>query len=402
MESVLIDPSSTLGGVLRTDQIDGCTVEAGADSWLGAKPWARTLARELGVESDVIGSNDAMRKIQVLRKGKLVPFPTGMQLIVPKTLNTVWRSQLFDFPTKLRMTADRFRKPSGPPPERSVGAFVRDHFGQGAVDYLAAPLLSGIYGGDIERLSASSVLPKFVERERTQGSITRTASAEPVPNGSTFESMRGGLGQLCGLLAPERHIVGKAEALRRSGNIWQARVAEDWMDASQVIVATPAHAAAELVEGELGTLLATIQHSSAHIVAMAFRGIAPLPGFGMLVPAIEGHNLVATTWVSNKFSGRVPDGVQLIRAFFHHSTKTPLEEVRKVFPIAAEPLFVRDYEWPNSMPQYAVGHTALIDKIQSAHLPGLHLIGNAYQGVGIPDCIRLAKTTASAAIASVE
>ena len=369
-------------------------METGADSWLAAKPWARQLAQELGIGSDVIGSNDAMRKIQVLRKGKLVPFPVGMQLIVPKKLSTVWSSELFGFGTKLRMTADWFRTPSTTPePERSVAAFVRDHFGQGGVDYLAAPLLSGIYGGDTERLSATSVLPKFVDRERQHGSITKTASADPVPPGVTFESMRGGLGQLCNAMKPQRIITAKAEAVRPG----KVRVNGEWLGASHVIVATPAHLAAVLLEGELAALLSRIPHSSSHIVAMAFRDIPPLPGFGLLVPKIEGHNVMAATWVSTKFAGRVPEGVQLVRAFFHQATPDPLGELRRVFPIRAEPLFIREFQWPNSLPQYAVGHQLLIGRIEAeaARVPGLHLIGNAYHGVGIPDCVHLAKTTAA-------
>ena len=375
-------------------------MEAGADSWLAAKPWARDLAAELGLGQDVIGSNDAMRRVQVLRRGKQVPYPSGMQLVVPRRLKTVWTSPLFSLRTKLRMTADFRRKDAGPRPERSVGDFVRDHFGQDAVDYLAEPLLSGIYGGSPEVLSADSVLPKLVERERLHGSVTRTASAEPEAKSPVFESMRGGLAQLIHGLTPEHRITGTAETLQRAGDGWQVRVAGDWLPALRVIVACPAHCAAGLlgsIDSEIGTLLGSIRHSSAHIVAMSFCGLPALPGFGLLVPKIEGHNLMAATWVSTKFDGRVPPGVQLVRAFFRAPSPDPIQEFQRVTGIRAAPQFLRTYEWPLSLPQYAIGHAALIGQVERKvrSYSGLSLIGNAYHGVGIPDCVRMAKAAAS-------
>jgi len=390
-----------LGGILKSEQIEGCTVETGSDSWLAAKPWARELAGELGLGQDVIGSNDSQRGVQVLRRGKLVPFPAGMQLVVPKRLRTVWTAPLFSFTTKLRMTADWRRHDAGSLPERSVAQFVRDHFGQGAVDYLAEPLLTGIYGGDPEVLSATSVLPKLVQREEQYGSLTRTASREPDAKSPVFESMRGGLGQLCAALEPEQRLSAMAETVERTGTGWRVRISGDWLEASSVIVAAPAHAAAKIVESvdpELSRLLGTIRHSSAHIVAMAFRGLPPLRGFGLLVPRIEGHNLMAATWVTTKFSGRAPSGIQVVRAFFREPSQDPLAELRAVAGIQQNPIFTRVYQWPESLPQYAVGHQDRITQIElrAAALPFLKLIGNSYHGVGIPDCVRLAKETAMA------
>ena len=400
LESVVIEASQSLGGLLCTNHIHDCTIEAGADSWLAQKPWARELAAELGLGSDVIGSNDAQRHISVLRRGKLVSFPKGMQLVVPKRLKTVWTSPLFSLTTKLRMTADWRRHDSGERPDRSVADFIRDHFGQGAIDYLAEPLLTGIYGGDPESLSAASVLPKLVERERRQGSLTRGLAQEPDPAGSVFESMRGGLGQLIAALHPERLIHGRAETITRNGDTWQVRVNGNWLPASQVIIACPAHQAAVLLaelNPALSNQLSTIRHSSANIVAMAFRNLNLFKGFGLLVPKIERQNLMAATWVHNKFLGRAAPGLQLVRAFFRQPTDQPVKELQQLLQFKKEPEFVRTYQWPQSLPQYAVGHIGLVADLETriAQHPGLHLIGNAYHGVGIPDCVRLARQTVS-------
>ena len=397
IKAVVIEASRSLGGLLCTEGISGCTVEAGADSWLAAKPWARDLATELGLGSEVIGSNDAQRRVSVLRRGKLVPYPQNMQLVVPKRLSTVWNSPLFSLSTKLRMSADWLRFDKGARADRSVAAFVRSHFGQDAVDYLAEPLLSGIYGGDTEILSAAAVLPKFVERERLQGSITRGIAREPVPPGAVFESMRGGLGQLITALQPEQLIQGQVETLERDGDAWRMRVNGEWLSCSRVILACPSLQAAAILQNaapELSASLGRVQSSSAHIVAMGFRNLEPLSGFGLLVPKAEGQNLMAATWVTNKFSGRAPAGLQLIRAFFRQPSADPVKDLRSVIRINQEPEFVREYRWPNSLPQYAVGHLELVQQIETqlSNVPGIHLTGNAYHGVGIPDCIRMAKT----------
>ncbi|MSV29703.1 MAG: protoporphyrinogen oxidase, partial [Bryobacterales bacterium] len=162
----LIDPGDRLGGVMRTERVQGCVIEAGPDSFISAKPWALDLIRDLGLEREVIGSNDHLRKTYIQRGGRLVPMPDGLQLMVPTRVLPMVTTDLFGWGTKIRMGLEWFRGPrestSG---DRSVSQFVCEHYGREAVDYLAEPLLAGVYGGDPDRLSAESVLPRFVELE---------------------------------------------------------------------------------------------------------------------------------------------------------------------------------------------------------------------------------------------
>lgn len=172
--STVIERQPRLGGVIRTDTVEGCVLESGPDSFLAAKPWALDLIRELGLGDEVIGSNDHLRVTYVKKKGRLVPLPDGLMLMVPTRIMPMVSSRLLSWPTKIRMGLEYFRRPSGVRMEdRSVAEFIRERYGSEAVDYLAEPLLAGVYGGDPERLSVSSVLTRFVELERKYGSLTR-------------------------------------------------------------------------------------------------------------------------------------------------------------------------------------------------------------------------------------
>jgi protoporphyrinogen/coproporphyrinogen III oxidase len=400
--STLIEARPFLGGILHTEHIEGCTVEAGADSWLASKTSAAELARELGLGSDIIGSNDEVRRTWIWKGGELIPFPEGMQLVAPTRFGPIWRSRLLSPSTKLRIALDWLRPPTGKlAPERSIATFVGDHFGREAVDYVAEPLLTGIYGGDVNDLSASSVVPKLVEHERVHGSLVRGLITAK-HSGSLFQSLRGGLGALPGALRPASVIHGRVEQIARAENGFKLRVNADWLMAREIVLACEAHQTARLVEEidpVLATWLSKIRHSTGHIAAMGFRRAEvrhPLDGFGFLVPRREGRNLTASTWVSSKFPERAPPEMALIRAFFREKPADPLADLREIMGIKAEPVFIRSYEWPASLAQYSVGHAGRIAaiEVQVSRTKGLHLIGNAYHGVGIPDCIALAKQTA--------
>ncbi|HWR49780.1 MAG TPA: protoporphyrinogen oxidase, partial [Bryobacteraceae bacterium] len=170
----IVERRPRLGGVIETERVEGCVLEAGPDSFISQKPWALQLIREVGLGGDVIASNDHLRVTYVRKGGRLVPLPDGLMLMIPTKILPMVKSGLLGWGTKIRMGLEWFRKPPVDPPEdRSVAEFVAEHYGQEAVDYLAEPLLSGIYGGDPSRLSVASVLPRFVELEAKYGSLTK-------------------------------------------------------------------------------------------------------------------------------------------------------------------------------------------------------------------------------------
>ena len=160
-----------------SDRVDGCLVEAGPDSFLTEKPWALTLCKELGIDDQLIGSNDAQRKTYIVVKGKLVAMPDGLMFMVPTKLIPTALSSLFSWETKLRMARELLHPPRPMKDDETVGELVERHFGAEVVDRLADPLLSGVYGGDANKLSARAVLPRFVEMEEKYGSLSRAMLA---------------------------------------------------------------------------------------------------------------------------------------------------------------------------------------------------------------------------------
>lgn len=420
----LIEKQPRVGGVIQTQRWEDCLLECGPDSFISAKPEAMTLIRELGLEGDVIGSKDEERVTYIQRHRKLTRLPEGTTMFVPTRPSSMLASPLVGWGTKIRMGLEFFRGPKTYP-DRSVSEFVTDHFGRETLDYLAEPLLSGVYGGDPDKLSVDSVLPRFVEMERTKGSLARalmsarsgTKRSEPL-----FRTLKSGLGCLVERLAAKANVVhGAAEAIERSGNGFRVRVNGDWMDANHLVVACPAWAAGELlcdVNGRLASLLRMIPYTSSAITQMVFRASefdGQRAGTGFLIPRAERKRLMACTFVATKFPHRAPPDKITLRCFFGGAGNDAVldesdesliaiarEELRSILGLTAAPIHSGVYRWPRSMAQYIVGHGARLKEIEShaSAVPGLHLAGNAYTGIGIPDCIRMGRQAAARIIAT--
>jgi len=393
LRATIIEPEERLGGVMRTDRIEGCVVEAGPDSFLSSKPAARELCVELGLADELIGSNDHKRATWIWRNGRLVKMPDGMTMMVPGKFMPMVTTSLLSWPGKVRAGFDLFRRPTKVERDRSVAEFVKQHYGQEVLDYIAEPMLAGVYGGDPAEMSIGAVMPMFLKWEAKYGSLTRAARAEvKAGKGSLFTTLRSGLGTLVDTLVDKLRpevIRGRVERIEKG---WRVRVNGEWLNADQLVVACRA-------QNVLPDLFPPIRYNSASVIALGYRRAdigRDFEGFGFLVPGVERKGISAATWVNNKFDGRAPDDKVLIRVFTTGVKADWQAEVREKLGITAEPLFVRESFWPNAMPQYNVGHGELVKMINEmlADFPGLHLVGNAYTGIGIPDCIRMAKQVA--------
>ncbi len=413
----LIEKSPEVGGVIRTSVQQGCVLEAGPDGFMAAKPWAMDLIREVGLADQIIGSNDHTRITYIVRHGKLVPLPDGLMMMVPTKIMPLVGTDLFSWSTKIRMGLEFFRRPHGRQPDRSVYDFLMDHYGQESIDYLAEPLLAGVYGGDPRQMSVNSVLSRFADIEAKYGSLTRGVLAAPKPPKNSgprsfLWTLKDGLGKLIETLRPSADVVhSKAEAIERNGSSMRVRADGEWFEAEHVVLAAPASDACRLIRqtnAELADLLAGIPYTSSITLALGYRKATfdhPIKGHGFLVPKLERQYLMGCTWVGNKFDHRVPDDLVVLRCFIGGNGLTLSDgalveaartELGSIMGLEAEPIFHSIARWPNAMAQYTVGHEKRVERIEAIlkSTPGLHLAGNAYRGIGIPDCIKTGKEAA--------
>jgi oxygen-dependent protoporphyrinogen oxidase len=285
------------------------------------------------------------------------------------------------------------RTPSRVERDRSISEFVTDHYGREVLDYIAEPLLAGVYGGDPSQMSTLSVMPMFGKWEAKYGSLTRAARKEARGGkGPLFTTLKSGLHRMVEELVRAARpdvIRGSVDKVEKG---WRVRVNGSWIECDHAVVACRA-------SNVLPDLFPEIAYNSATVVAVGYRKTDvphSLPGFGFLVPRVERKHLAACTWVGHKFYHRVPDDKVLLRCFMAGTATDPLPEIREKLGITAAPLFVSVAQWPASMPQYAVGHADLVKIIEEMlrDLPGLHVVGNAYHGIGMPDCIKMGRQVA--------
>ncbi len=441
VEYTLFESRRVLGGALASEIVNGAVLEKGPDSFLTEKPAAAELCRELGLGDQLIPSNDVARKTWIVVHNRLVPLPDGLMFLIPTKLIPTALTRLFSLGTKIRMAFELLHPPRPSEQDESVAALVERHFGAEAVDRLADPLLSGIYGGDAAQLSAQTVLPRLVEMERKYGSLTRgmlaahqqmaaktrnlSKTQERGAPPAIFTALRGGMQQMVdaitAFLDPTSIRTGTiVNAIQRTDAGWRITAGSGSQEFDAVIMASPAWVAGSLLRGvdaELGDELSAIPYSSSITINLVYdeAKLGALPeGFGFLVPASEHRSMLACTFVHRKFLGRTPPGKAVFRAFLGgmnneallgESDEKLIATVRrelieilgnKVISPAAEPDHVQVSRWRRAMAQYAVGHKDRMARINSrlARLPGLRLAGNAYDGIGVPDCIRLGRKAA--------
>lgn len=422
-EYTLFEAAPRLGGVLVTEHVDGCLVEAGPDSFLTEKPWATQLCRELGLGGQIIGSNDAQRRTYIVVKNRLVEMPDGLMFMVPTKILPTLMTPLFSWATKVRMAQEMLHPPQARAEDESVADLVRRHFGQEVVDRLADPLLSGVYGGDSANLSAKAVLPRFVEMEKQYGSLTRGMLAarkkmaermkgRPAP--PLFSSLKQGMQELVDALVARigsepLRMRCAVEGVRYSGKQWEVTADGSSRYFDGVIFATPAHVVARLLQGsaaQLAAELGGISYSSSITTTLIYDRAAldhKDKGFGFLVPRTEKRRMLACTFVHNKFPHRAPEDRGIVRAFLgglrdesalglsdEEVISSVKRELREIAGITGEPRTFRIYRWNRAMAQPAPGHLDRLARIEQFRkgFSGLALAGNAYTGIGVPDCVR--------------
>ncbi len=425
-EVIVLEKADCWGGKIATERVDGFVIEGGPDTFIAMKPWGMALARELGIADRLHGSNPKQKATYILHQGRLHPLPGGLTMMIPTDFGGMLRTGLISWPGKLRMGLDFLLPPAKSPGEESLGRFVSRRLGREAYEALIEPLMSGIYAGDGDQLSLQATFPYLRDLEVKHGGLVRGALAAKRErmkrNGaapgsrSMFVTPRTGLAELVEALVARLRELGAelrlgadATHLARPRTLYQLTLASgETLTTDYLILATPAFVSARLLrpyDPELASLLDAIPYASTATVTLAYPLADvphPLDGYGYVIPRKEGRRALACTWTSTKFPHRAPEGMALLRVFVGRAgqeaaidwTEEGLldiarEELRLTLGVTAEPLLHRVFIWPRAMPQYNVGHPARVGRILAGldRWPGLALAGNAYHGIGIPDCI---------------
>jgi protoporphyrinogen/coproporphyrinogen III oxidase len=431
----IFEAGPQVGGVVASSARDGFVLEHGPDSIIRTKPAGMKLINDLGLSDKVEGTQEHARQSFIARGRRLLPVPDGLYLLAPAKFWPFVTSPIVSPLGKLRMAMDLFLpKRAADKEDESLADFVRRRLGREALARIAQPLIGGIYSADPENLSIRATMPQFIEmeqkhrslilamRQRAREQANHAAENARGPRYGLFTTLSGGLGELIkGLhqrLADQVTIKNNTavESVTRDKNGgYTLGLPDGYFTSDAVVIAGPAHVAAKLVkplDQVLSYKLATIPYTGVATINMAWHNsqIPRMPvGAGFVVPAVEGRTLLACTFAHHKYAGRAPQDHVLLRGFvgggLHEAVLERddrsiidgvLRDLRDLLGVQGTPLFTTVHRWPKTMAQYVLGHTETVQVIRAREhaFPGFALVGNGYEGVGIPDIAAQAELAA--------
>lgn len=449
IEIHLFESAAKLGGLVGSQRIGDCLIERGADSFITNKPGGVRLCRKLGLESQLIGTDDRNRRSLILAHGTPVETPEGLNLIAPGSAWSILKSPILSWKGKLRCLLEPLVPRREQDGDESLASFTTRRLGQEMLDRIVQPMVGGIYTADPEKLSLLSTLPRFLEMERRHGSLFEAmhandglvGGAEREASGARyglFASLKHGMSQLMDALEARVREVAIVECLAKvqeivrppltatslapsapevrpeAGNTagevaWTDAHGEDRRTAfSAVIVATPAYEMARILKSAAPAAAAEldqIEYASSAIVVTGhlLKDIEhPLNAFGLVVPAIEKRRILSVSFLNRKFPRRAPPDKAILRTFIGGAMQPEMfelpddqlidvtrSELRSILGVQGELDFAVVARYHRSMPQYHVGHMDRVARIRGhlASTPWLALAGNTLGGVGLPDSI---------------
>ena len=418
----LLEASNRAGGLIGTIQKDGFLFESGPQSFQ-TTDLILSLIRELGIEAD-LQKADPRAPRYILLHGKLQKIPTSPQAMLT--------SSLLGVGSRWKILSEPFRKTRPPAAEESVAKFARRKFGDEILEYLVGPFVSGVYAGDSEKLSLKAAFPSLDEWEREYGSVLRGAKkarkgANAPP--SSLCSFRQGAARLPKAIAEKlgnRMQIGvTAKSLNRlapsNRELFELRTESEaksvTVQASAIVLATPAYVSAHLIESlssQLGHTLSGIAYAPVAVVASGYyqqQVGERIDGFGFLVPRREKLHTLGTVWNSSLFTGRAPEGAVTVTSFAGGATNPeianePEDQIAKIIQsenehilkIVGSPITSAVWRYPRALPQYNLGHGHVVEAIRDAErqLPGIFFAGNYLEGPALGKCVENGFQTAEA------
>jgi len=431
----LFEEEARAGGKFDARLQNGYTVEAGPNGFLDSKPWTLELVRELGMQNELLPSDQSASKRFIYSRGRLHEIKPPPAFLFSPLLS--WRA-------RIGMIRELFARPTPAGKDTTLAEFGSRRLGREVVERLLDPMVSGIFAGDPQQMSLRASFPRIAELEEQHGGLIRAwghiarqrraakkrgeeagISSGPSGPGGVLTSFKGGVSSLTDRLAADM-----GEHLHTGDPVYRVTAAKSKVtlatgdgefQADGVIMAAPAGRAAAMLQAaapESSDILSQIPYSPMAVVGVGYdRGTLEEPpsGFGFLIPRVEKRKILGALWTSSIFPGyRSPDGKFLIRVMVggarDHETPflpddellaTVKAELAVTMGLAAEPSFVTIIRWKEAIPLYTVGHLERLAEAESKLPPGIVLAGNAYRGVGINDCVREAEVAAEKVVGSL-
>lgn len=459
-EILLLEKSDRVGGQILSVVEDDFVLECGPDCFISDKPAVLKLAEPLGITDELTGTRSAAGGTDILTNGKLVRMPEGVMMMIPTKFKPFISTKLLSWPGKIRAAMDVFiPRRKNLDDDETLASFVNRRLGKEILDRLAEPLVGGIHASDPDTMSLAATFPRFLKMEKDDRSLimamlkskrrmakmkkaapppeaveefegTPEEHKEPPKRWTMFVSFKQGMqtftDALAAAIGPEviklNTEVTRIEQKTLPGGgvsykLNLKRVGD--IEADAVIIASLAPQAGALVESLDATLAGTLRDincvssATVNLVYRAADLTRPLETNGCLIPQVENREIMATTWTTNKWPYRAPEGFVMIRAFVGGAFRQELvslsdeeimrlvrDELKSIVDISAEPVKTRITRWVKTMPQYSMGHLeriAIIRAREQDH-PGLFLAGASYSGVGVPDCVTAGQNAAQRAL----
>lgn len=402
----LIEKQPETGGVISSEITHDSVLDFGPNSLRDRDGSIRKLATEVGLKDEIVQISEAFKTRFIVRDRELKALTPS-----PKTLFT---TKVISVKAKLRVLSEPFIS-KGTSEDESVGAFLERRIGKEAVEYLVDPVFSGIYAGDIYKISKKDILPKLAENEQKFGSVVMGAlrskkeKSGVKPMVLTFKK---GIQQLTEAISSKlsEYILNEeVTRIRKTKRGFEVETPEGKYKSEKVISCLPAHSLSSVLEGfgpAISQNLNSIDYSpmlSTQVIFNAKDIELPQSGFGFLIPRKEHIRLLGAIWKSSIFPELTSEAkvhFTLMTGGAHDREILPddiqkveqqvLSEFSELMNKNSNPEFIKSRLWQRAIPQFHVGYQSVRDKMDEAEIenPGFYIGGNYRWGVSVPDCVK--------------
>jgi protoporphyrinogen/coproporphyrinogen III oxidase len=411
-EITIFESDGSFGGKLKTVKKYGFAIEIGGNGFLSNKLDTLDLVREAGLKDLLMESSASARKRYIYDNGKLH--------LLPENPKAFLSSELLNIFQKLRVAMELFVPAKRNDNDETLQQFGYRRVGKGMTNVFLDAMTAGVFASTPEKISVNAAFPMVVNLEKEYGGLFRGMLAKKKKEagpGGVLMSFKGGVSTFIEALAKTFEFTPRLNTevtkVEQVGKKWLIEANGSTEEFDKVVMATPSYVASRILkesDSELSELLKEIEYSPVAVVALGYDNLPhPLDGFGLLTTKRAGTQVLGILWDSSIFPDRAEDGKKLLRVMIggQRQPLLALKEEDELVKIATggisetmgvyeEPLLNHIVRWHKAIPNYAIGHIALVNKIfdRAKNLKGLYLNSNAYKGVSFNDCVKNSKESA--------